>query len=84
MGTRESNESNSTPVWFKAAFIYGPASAIAFYLVFQLSQGQASTLNAIRDDLRTHMTESAIFLRGICLNTAKDEGQRANCYPGAK
>jgi hypothetical protein len=77
----EDDTNGDLPVWARITFKWGVGSAIALYLVYQVTQAFGSTLVTIRDEQRTHISETNFYLRQVCLNTAKDDVQRSGCYP---
>lgn len=72
---------NALQAWARVALRYGVASVIAMYLVWWGTQSFGSDLTAMRNEQRMHMSETAFYLRQVCLNTAKDDAQRAACIP---
>lgn len=72
------------PWWITAVYRLGVPSAIAAFLLWYLVSNVSANISAIRQDVRDHVTESAIYLRAICLNTAKDEGERESCQGAHK
>lgn len=69
------------PVWARVLFKYGAITAIALYLIWQNTQGFGATLTSIRDEQRRHIIETNFFLQRVCINTARDDVQRALCAP---
>lgn len=67
--------------WDKALTKYGVATVIAMFLVWWITGDVSGTLKGMRATLDEHVTETAIYLRQICLNTATSENQRAGCSP---
>lgn len=67
--------------WEKALRTYGSATVIALFLVYWLTGDIFGTLKVLTAELDEHVTETAIYLRQICLNTATTENQRAGCPP---
>ena len=62
------------PVWVRVLWRYGIVGATMLYLVWQGTQGFGSTLNAIKDEQRTHISETNFYLRQLCVFTAKTAG----------
>lgn len=66
---------------------YGPAAVIAVLLVFWLThsfaaqlESQGTELRALGSTLSLHSSETAYFLRAICINAADHDAQKlANC-----
>lgn len=69
------------PIPFYAQIIskYGLATFLAVYLVWQLSTGVSGKIEKIQVSLNEHISETAYYLRQICINSAQDETQRAAC-----
>ena len=65
----------------KLAVKYGVAGAIALFLVWWLASNVSGQVTKIQETLGAHVTETNFYLRQICLNTARDETQRAGCWP---
>lgn len=63
---------------------YGLATAIACFLIWWVTQDVSGTIRDIQTSLDQHISESAYYLRGICLNTSNTDAQRANCIPPAR
>lgn len=61
------------PWWIAAVYRLGVPSAIAAFLLWYLVSNVSANIAAIRQDVRDHVTESAVYLSAICLNTAKDD-----------
>lgn len=59
---------------------YGPWVALAGFLVWWLTTDISGNVKATRDIVINHVVESNFYMRQICLNTAKDDAQRANCF----
>lgn len=57
----------------------GVPSAIAAFLLWYLVSNVSANISAIRQKMDEHVMESAIYLRAICVNTAKNESERATC-----
>jgi hypothetical protein len=62
------------PIWARVLWRYGIPGFIALYLVYQGSQGFGLTLDAIKDEQRTHVSETNFYLRQLCVFTAKTAG----------
>lgn len=67
--------------WERVLNRYGLATVLALFLVWWLTSGVSGSISAIQQSLHDHVAETTFFLRAICVNAAKDEGQRANCVP---
>lgn len=67
--------------WDKLLKAYGAATVIALFLVYWLTGDVMGTLKTLAATTNEHATETAIYLRQICLNTATTENQRAGCPP---
>lgn len=70
--------------WVQAVYKLGVPSAIAVALVWFLMSTVSTALASVSQTLNRHQIESQFYLRGICLNTAHDEAERANCGPAPK
>ena len=65
--------------WLQVIAKYGPVALIAVFLVWFIAGNLSSDVEAMRDMLRDHISETNYYLRQICINTARDEAQRASC-----
>lgn len=65
--------------WERVLSKYGAATLIALFLVWWVTSGVSGGIAAIQQSLRDHVSETTFYLHAICVNAAKDEGQRANC-----
>ena len=65
---------------FIAALLrYGFATAAATYLIWALASDVSGRIQDIQASMHEHTSETAFYLRAICLNVAKDDVQRAGC-----
>lgn len=60
---------------------YGLATLLALGLTIWLVNTVSADISDIRRQLSTHVTETNIYLRQICINTASTDAQRYQCYP---
>lgn len=58
---------------------YGLATALAIFFVYWITSDVSGTMRSIKDTLDGHITETAYYLRAICINTAQDDAQRSAC-----
>ena len=75
--------SQPTPTAFyeKVLTKEGFATAAAAFLIWWLTMGVSGNIDAIKGILNDHVAESTIYLRGICLHTATNDTERADCVP---
>lgn len=69
---------NASP-WERILTKYGAATAIALFMVYWLTSGVSGDVRTLREDVKSHISETNFYLRAICVNVATTEGQRANC-----
>jgi hypothetical protein len=60
---------------------WGLATLLALGLVWWIASDVSGTMRDIRTKLDLHTNDTTFYLRQVCLNTAKDESQRAGCIP---
>lgn len=60
---------------------FGPWVVIAGFLIYWVTNGLSAKVDAINSSVTSHVSESNFYMRQICLNTAKDDAQRASCIP---
>jgi hypothetical protein len=58
---------------------YGIPGALALLLTWWLASDVSGTLRALAENLNTHSSETAYYMRQVCLNTAQNEAQRSGC-----
>lgn len=58
---------------------YGLATALAVFFVYWITSDVSGTTRAIKTALDNHISETAYYLRAICINTSTDDAQRASC-----
>lgn len=58
---------------------YGPMAAIGLFLVWWMASDVSGSLKALTETLNNHASETAFYMRQVCLNTAQNEAQRAGC-----
>lgn len=63
---------------------HGPSVVIALWFTYWLTAQVSATIAAVQRDLTEHMRLSSFFSRQICINTARDEVQRASCEPSTR
>lgn len=64
---------------FHFANKYGVAAVLAVFLTYWMANDVAGMLRKLDSELTEHVSETNYLLRGICLNTAESESERANC-----
>jgi len=62
---------------------YGLATVLAIAFFYWLTSDVSGTMRDIQRKLDDHISESAYYLRQICINTSTDEKGRAACQPPA-
>ena len=60
---------------------FGPITAIAVGVVWWLTYSLSGDLHAVKASQERHAMETAFYLRALCVNSAKDDAQRAACIP---
>lgn len=83
-------DGNMLSLWaiaLRVADRYGAVALIAMFLVWMVTNGFALDLKGARAEIREvnsllteHMAEQRFYLRAICVHTATDDAQRADCY----
>lgn len=68
-----------SPWYVAAAYKLGVPTVIAAFLIWWLTSVVAASLTTIQADLRGHVMATNIYLRAVCLHTAKDDRERADC-----
>jgi len=68
-----------TSFYEKVLTKYGLATFLAVFLVWWVTTGVSGNITAIKTALDEHISETAYYLRAICVNTAQDDNQRASC-----
>ena len=71
----------ATAFYEKVLTKYGLATFLAVFLVWWVTADVSGAIKHIQASLNEHISENAYYLRGICLNTAQTDAQRANCIP---
>lgn len=85
--------STTDPMWVRLLFKYGIPGALCLYLVYMMTATFSGKLDAMGDDLHAHsslslltnqdLKESAVrqevYLRLLCVNTAKNDEARNRC-----
>ena len=73
---------NQPPAFYERILSkYGLPTAIALFLIYWVTSDVSGTMRAMQATLNEHMSESAYYLRAICLHVSKDEAERAECVP---
>ena len=57
----------------------GVPAVIAGFLVWFLATQVLSNMNAIAQQLNEHVSSTNIYLRAVCLHTAKTPAERDDC-----
>jgi hypothetical protein len=78
-GTPTMTPAPQTATFAKVLEKYGLATVLALFFVWWVTSDLSGSVRAIQDTLTEHISESAYYMRQICLNTAQDESQRAAC-----
>lgn len=68
-----------TNLYERVLMKYGLSTAIAVFLIWKMTTGISGHIDQIQTALNEHITETAYYLRAICVNTAQDDIQRAAC-----
>ena len=68
-----------TAFYEKVLTKYGLATFLAVFLVWWVTTGVSGSITQIQTALNEHISETAYYLRAICVNTAQDDSQRAAC-----
>lgn len=71
---------NGGPWWARALYVYGVPSAIALFLVYQLTEGFADDLRAHAESTHTAIEELIQLTTVICVNEADDQMERNRCF----
>lgn len=71
--------SQSVSFYEKILTKYGLATFIAVFLIWKLTTSVSGDIEKIQATLNEHVSETAHYLRGICLHTANNETERAEC-----
>lgn len=58
---------------------FGIPGAVALFLVWWMASDVSGALKTLTITLNSHASETAFYMRQVCLNTAQTEGQRAGC-----
>lgn len=58
---------------------YGFATFVAVFLLWRMATTLSGDIASIKTVLNEHVSETAHYLRGICLHTASNETERAEC-----
>jgi hypothetical protein len=58
---------------------YGLATLLALGFFYWVTTDVSGSIKAVQVTLSDHISESTYYLRQVCINTAKDETQRAAC-----
>jgi hypothetical protein len=65
--------------WIEAMLKLGVPAAIACFLVWFLATQLLANMSAIAHQLNDHVTSTNIYLRAVCLHTAKTQAERDDC-----
>lgn len=86
--TDQTDDATEAPWWVRAIYKYGVPAGLAMFFAWWITQSLTADMKtlaidgaATRQILLEHASEQRYLLRGICLNTARDADQRANCAP---
>lgn len=60
---------------------YGIPGALALFLTWWLASDVSGTLRALAESLNEHSSETAFYMRAICVNSADSAQKLANCQP---
>lgn len=58
---------------------WGVATVLAIGLTWFLATITYKQLESIHTELHDHITQAGFYMRQTCINTARDDYQRANC-----
>lgn len=58
---------------------HGPSVVISLWFTYWLTSQVSTAIASVQRDLSEHMRMSSFYSRQICINTAKDDVQRAGC-----
>jgi hypothetical protein len=58
---------------------YGAIGAIALFLTWWLASDVSGTLRALAETLNAHSSETAYYMRALCVNSADTPQKLANC-----
>jgi len=67
------------PWWAALMAKYGPMTAIAVFLIWWLTSVVAASLGTIQTSLTEHVRATNVYLRAVCLHTARTTAERDDC-----
>lgn len=87
------NQTEDKASWVSLVYKYGVPAALAVYLVWNMSTSQASAIAAMSktiethsaisvltsDDLKASSIRQEVYLRLLCINTAKTSDAQRSC-----
>lgn len=63
---------------------YGALAAIALFLTWWLASDVSGSIRTLTFTLNAHASDTAYYMRAICINSADTAQKLANCQPPSK